>query len=79
MSKDKINTLLADDDVDDRTFFKNALEAIPLQTHLSIVSDGYQLMDFLMDNIEQLPHVLFLDINMPGKNGYECLAEIKKK
>jgi CheY-like chemotaxis protein len=35
-------------------------------------------MKYLNENIERLPNVLFLDINMPGKNGFECLAEIKQ-
>lgn len=78
MSKKILNILLADDDIDDQTFFKNALDAIPLETHLSTVADGQQLITYLTDNIDRLPHVLFLDINMPGKNGHECLAEIKK-
>ena len=78
MSNEKLHILLADDDMDDRTFFKSALDAIPVEAHLSTVSDGDQLMAYLTDNIERLPHVLFLDINMPCKNGYECLAEIKK-
>jgi CheY-like chemotaxis protein len=34
-------------------------------------------MHFLSENIENLPDVLFLDINMPRKNGIECLYEIK--
>ena len=25
----------------------------------------------------ELPHILFLDLNMPRKNGFECLSEIK--
>src|ERR1035437_4799733 len=72
-----INILLADDDVDDRSFFKKALEEIPLATHLTIVRDGEQLMDCLSENSEHLPDVLFLDLSMPRKTGFECLSEIK--
>jgi CheY-like chemotaxis protein len=35
-------------------------------------------MNYLSDNPEHLPDVLFLDINMPRKNGLECLSEIKR-
>lgn len=73
-----MNILLADDDIDDCMFFKNALEVVPIATNLKTVTDGEQLMQYLHDNIEQLPHVLFLDINMPRKNGFECLSEIKQ-
>ena len=76
--KDKqINILLADDDRDDCEFFKIALNALPLNTQLEMVGDGEQLMNYLNENSENLPDVLFLDINMPRKNGIECLSEIK--
>jgi CheY-like chemotaxis protein len=35
-------------------------------------------MNYLSENPEQLPDVLFLDINMPRKNGPECLSEMKQ-
>ena len=72
-----LNILLADDDSDDRFFFEKALDEIPVATKLSTVSDGAHLMTYLMSHLEQLPDVLFLDLNMPRKNGAECLLEIK--
>jgi CheY-like chemotaxis protein len=78
MSKKSINILLADDDIDDCYFFKQALEALALPAHLTTVNDGGQLMEHLVKNLEHLPDVLFLDINMPRKNGLECLSEIKQ-
>jgi len=71
--------LLADDDKDDCLFFKDALGELPITANLTTVHDGEQLMRLLADEevIPPLPHVLFLDINMPRKNGFECLAEIK--
>ena len=78
METKKINILLADDDMDDRVFFKQALEELGLPTQLTTVNDGEQLMDHLSKNSEHLPDVLFLDINMPRKSGIECLSEIRK-
>ena len=69
--------LLADDDKDDRYFFENALKEIPFNTVLKTVPDGARLMEYLMKKSSQLPDVLFLDHNMPRKNGSECLIEIK--
>ena len=69
--------LLADDDMDDRLFFEDAIEELFTSYKLSTVTDGVELMEVLFDNSEQLPDILFLDINMPRKNGCECLAEIK--
>jgi CheY-like chemotaxis protein len=70
-----LNILLADDDKDDRLFFKMALEALTTPTELKTVIDGEQLMAFL--KVNKLPDVLFLDLNMPRKNGFECLTEIR--
>ena len=77
MNLKQLNVLLADDDLDDCRFFKEALEALPLTTKLTTVNDGEELMTYLLENTDHLPHVLFLDINMPRKNGFECLTEIK--
>ena len=77
MSSRHLRILLADDDADDCMFFDEALSEIHLSTQLNIVKDGVQLMNYLFANTHQLPHVLFLDLNMPLKNGFECLEEIK--
>ncbi len=34
-------------------------------------------MDYLSKHKRESTSILFLDINMPRKNGYECLQEIK--
>jgi CheY-like chemotaxis protein len=77
MNLKKLNILLADDDTDDCTFFKEALEDLKLSAHLTIVHDGEELMQLLEHEKKSLPDVLFLDINMPRKNGFECLSEIR--
>ena len=73
-----INLLLADDDNDDCLFFEIALKEILIESHLTIVHDGEELMNWLFKNIDHLPDVLFLDLNMPRKTGFECLTEIKE-
>jgi CheY-like chemotaxis protein len=73
-----LNILLADDDTDDCSFFEKALKDIPIATKLTIVRDGEQLMNYISGNTEHLPDVLYLDLSMPRKNGFECLTEIKE-
>jgi CheY-like chemotaxis protein len=75
--KESFHILLADDDKDDRFFFDKALKSLSIHTKLSTVEDGKKLMDYLLKHSDKLPDVLFLDLNMPRKNGSECLAEIK--
>lgn len=73
-----LNILLADDDMDDRTFFEKALQEIPVATTLSMLKNGEQLMEYLAVHTDALPDILFLDLSMPRKTGFECLAEIKE-
>ncbi|MEO6131126.1 MAG: response regulator [Saprospiraceae bacterium] len=73
-----LSILLADDDSDDRYLFYKALKEIPLATELRTVTNGDELMDFLNKNAVNLPDVLFLDLSMPRKTGFECLMEIKE-
>lgn len=70
--------ILADDDLDDRFFFEKALKEIPIPNRLTTVRDGEELMNYLHANTDQLPDVLFLDLSMPRKTGFECLTEIKE-
>lgn len=77
MNNVPLKLLLADDDTDDCIFFKEALEELSVETELNTVNDGVQLMQYLLLNENRLPDVLYLDMNMPRKNGMECLKEIK--
>jgi len=76
MHRDKLHVVLADDDKDDRLFFKNAFDQLRIKHELLMFEDGYELMEHLAI-AEEPPHVVFLDLNMPGKHGLECLLEIR--
>jgi CheY-like chemotaxis protein len=69
--------LLADDDEGDQLLFKEAMGALYINHRLHIVNNGMQLMDYLKEQNVILPHLIFLDLNMPRKNGLECLKEIR--
>lgn len=77
-NKNAIKILLADDDTDDRSFFEKALTDIEMNTLLSEVRDGEQLIEYLNLNTKNLPDILFLDLSMPRKTGFECLSEIRE-
>lgn len=67
---------LADDDEDDRLFFQEVINEMPYLIHLSMARNGEETITKLMQ-LSQLPDLLFLDLNMPLKNGLECLQEVK--
>jgi DNA-binding NarL/FixJ family response regulator len=69
------NIILADDDDDDRLLFKDVLKEYSQTSNLRFAHNGEHLMSLLRS--EDLPDVLFLDLNMPLKNGIECLEEIR--
>lgn len=71
-----LRIMLADDDHDDTFLFQEALEQIPLETDLSIAENGVELLQILKDT-DNRPDIIFLDMNMPVKNGLECLEEIR--
>jgi CheY-like chemotaxis protein len=69
--------LLADDDDDDKLLFMDVLKELRVPVKLSSASNGEALMDTLATS--PLPDLLFLDLNMPLKNGFECLTEIRRE
>ncbi len=75
--KQPMHILLADDDLDDCMLFEDVLRELFTKPWLSVVNDGRQLMNFLAGAVT-LPDILFLDLNMPLKNGYECVKEIRQ-
>lgn len=72
-----LKVFLTDDDEDDRLFFEEAIEEVSVETELTTFNDGKVLMNYLHKPNAILPDLLFLDLNMPIKNGMECLEEIK--
>ena len=72
-----LSIILTDDDEDDCEIFEEAIEEIDDKVQIDTLQHGKALMDYLVDTLNELPDILFLDINMPYKNGYECLEEIR--
>lgn len=70
---------LTDDDEDDRALFAEVLLELSSSVIITHSKNGKELMDILNRPPNPLPEVLFLDLNMPIKNGFECLEEIKKQ
>lgn len=82
--KEPVAILMADDDDDDFLLTKKALKESKLLNTLVRVSDGEELVDYLLkqgaykDKETIRPGLILLDLNMPRKDGREALKEIKE-
>jgi CheY-like chemotaxis protein len=79
-----ITLLLAEDDDEDYRLTYDALRLCHLLNDLHRVSDGQELMDYLYrrngfqdPEKSPTPGLILLDLNMPRKDGRECLRDIK--
>ena len=77
MNNEPLLIFLADDDEADRLLFVEIFSELKIRTIVETLSDGVALMKRLNEENAILPHLLFLDLNMPIKNGLECLKEIR--
>ena len=68
--------LLVEDDTDDQLFFVDAVKEIQPTLECDIASNGLEALDHL-DKVPPPPSIIFLDLNMPIMNGFECLAKLK--
>jgi len=81
--KNKLTILIAEDDDADYYLLRKAFEKGAIPNRLERVTDGDQLMSYL-HQVKQpaiseypAPGIILLDLNMPRKDGRECLREIK--
>lgn len=77
-SNKPVIVFLADDDPDDRSMFEEVIHEVDPAIQLTCAEDGKVLLNILLHEHATLPDLLFLDLNMPNKNGKECLEEIRK-
>jgi CheY-like chemotaxis protein len=72
--------IVDDDDIYQFTVVKT-LELLEFEKNIKVFSDGEEALEFLLSNLNQndeLPDVIFLDINMPIMDGYQFMEEYVK-
>ncbi|WP_128544990.1 response regulator [Larkinella soli] len=67
---------LAEDDEDDAFLFQKAFRQIVFKSHIEVFSDGNELLQ-KMEDPENLPGFIFLDLRLPGMGGMEALGKLK--
>src|SRR5689334_15424704 len=76
MNTNAFNIFYTDDDTDDIAFFRDAIKEINGSIELNTQFNGNDLLE-LLENPPPYPSILFLDWNMPGKDGEFCLKAIR--
>ena len=72
--------MLVDDDAICNLISKKTLERMGIDSEITVALNGAEAMDILNEIAQQpdsYPDIIFLDLNMPVKNGIECLKEIR--
>ena len=73
----KYNIILVENDDDEQEFMKEGFDATGLFNIVAQVRNGDHLLDWLTEHKESLPDIILSDLNMPGKNGYDIIMDIK--
>ena len=73
--------MLVDDNDTDNFISKRIIEITKFARHVEVKGSGKSALDYLKENqniVENLPNIIFLDINMPIVDGFVFLYEFEK-
>ncbi|HYH16071.1 MAG TPA: response regulator [Flavisolibacter sp.] len=77
MSK-KIKMILVEDNEDERMFMKEGFTATGLYDIVAEASNGNEMLALFQKQSLSRPELVISDLNMPGKNGYDVIQDIKR-
>ena len=73
----KYRIIIVENDEDEQFFMKEGFEASGLFEVVAEVKNGDILFNWLKNHPNELPDIILSDLNMPGKNGYDIITDIK--
>ena len=71
--------LLVEENADHAELIQLALKDSPVPLDLKHISDGQSAMDYLLAANGQKPHLVLLDLRMPGIDGLEMLETVRSR
>src|SRR3954453_20322311 len=71
-----VNIFIAEDEKDDFLLLKEAIQDILPKFNILHSVEGKGFLNSITKEIE--PDLIFLDLNIPQKNGIDCLIELRK-
>jgi CheY-like chemotaxis protein len=73
----KYNIIIVENDEDEQLFMKEGFDSTGLFNIIAQVRNGDALLEWFRDHPQTLPDVVLSDLNMPGKNGYDVINDLK--
>jgi len=70
--------MLVEDNADDEALALRAFQKQEIRNKVIVARDGEEALDFLLNkSLSEYPRVIFLDLNLPKKNGLEVLEKLR--
>jgi CheY-like chemotaxis protein len=73
----KIKMLIVEDNEDERLFMKEGFIQTGLYEVIGEAENGNEMLKLFREPMFPLPEVILSDLNMPGRNGYEVIVDVK--
>lgn len=73
----KYKIIIVENDEDEQLFMKEGFDAAGMFEIIAQLKNGDALLEWLNENPQSLPDVVLSDLNMPGKNGYDVITDLK--
>jgi len=70
--------LIIDDDLVDAMTIKRAFKDIDVTNRIDLVGNGEEALEFLRNESNEKPALIFLDLNMPKMSGLEFLRILRQ-